>query len=334
MEAIRSTLTVTLMLAVAVPLSAAEAEVVLEGLDNPWGVAVQPGTDHVFVSESGAGRVVRVRQDRIHEVIVGFPTGAMQLDPAYQVGPLGLAFLNENTLLVGEGGLAGGKDQVRVFQVPAEDADPLEADQAKAGWVLAPAEDAVGEGDFCGLAVSRYFVFAISRGDATQGWVSRARFQNERVSQLERFVATRTVTGVGAPSAITTSPRGEMVVGQMGDTATPGDSVLAFYNATNGQLLLHLAIGLHDISALAYSPKDQLYATDLAWQADGAGGLYQIVAALVDGRQVAQAKKIVSLDRPTAIAFAKDGSLYVTAMGMAGAGGDRKSGRLLKISLE
>ena len=47
-------------------------EVVLEGLNNPTSVAVQPGTGVVFIADSGAQRIIRVVDGLAEEVITGF----------------------------------------------------------------------------------------------------------------------------------------------------------------------------------------------------------------------------------------------------------------------
>ena len=66
-------------------------EVVLEGLHNPSGLAVQPKTGHVFVSDSGAGKVVRIVDGKAEDVITEFPSDVYGKGPKYNIGPLGLA---------------------------------------------------------------------------------------------------------------------------------------------------------------------------------------------------------------------------------------------------
>jgi hypothetical protein len=83
-------------------------------------------------------------------------------------------------------------------------------------------------------------------------------------SNLERFIATKEATHVNTAAGITISPRGEIVVGQMGDINVAADSLLTFYSQ-QGNRLLNLATGLYDVTALAYSPQGQLYAADFAW---------------------------------------------------------------------
>lgn len=312
---------------------AAEVEVVLEGLDNPCGVAVQPGTGDVFVSESGAGRVLRLVQGKGEEVITGFGRDTYGDGPRYAIGPLGLLFLGRDGLVVGGGDLPAGEELLRVFQVPNGGQPLLKAESAVTSLSLPASEGVPGEGDFYGLAASRDAVYVTCHGDDTKGWLARAPLRGGKLTGLDRFIATKPVSGVGAPVAVTVSPRGELVVGQMGESSVPRDSRLVFYHANTGRPLLNLPSGLFDITALAYGPDGQLYATDFAWMQSDQGGLFQLAARLADGKQVVQARRVLSLDKPTALAFADGGALYVTIFGAAPQDGETKSGKLLKIKL-
>ena len=81
----------------ATPLLAQDAKVetVVTGLTNPCGIAIQPETGHVFISDSGAGRVVRIVDGKIEEVIKGSRKDIYGKGPMYDVGPMGLAFLDK-----------------------------------------------------------------------------------------------------------------------------------------------------------------------------------------------------------------------------------------------
>ncbi len=82
-----------------------KVETVVGGLTNPCGVAVQPETGVVFISDSGAGRVVRVVDGKLEPVITGIPKDVYGKGPMYDIGPLGLVFLDKTTLAVGDGGM-------------------------------------------------------------------------------------------------------------------------------------------------------------------------------------------------------------------------------------
>jgi hypothetical protein len=103
----------------------------------------------------------------------------------------------------------------------------------------------------------------------------------------------------------------------MGEINKPKDSLLTFYSAKTGMKILNLETGLHDIAGLAYSPMTgNLYAVDFAWMATEEGGLFRLDKDQQSPNSGSlKAVKIASLDKPTALAFAPDGTLYVTVVG-------------------
>ncbi len=234
--------------------------------------------------------------------------------------------------MVGGGGLPDGEEMLRVYTVPAAGADAIPCDQMKFSFKLPATDDIKGEGNFYALAITKNAIFATSNGDDTKGWVARADINGDKVENFRRFIATKEAVEVDAPVGITVSPHGEVVVGQMGEINVPGDSLLTFYEASSGKLLLNLPTGLYDIDAVAYSPKGQLYALDFAWMDTTAGGLFQLIAHRADGKQTIKAEKIVGLDKPTSMAFDKDGALYITVFGTAADGDTAKPGTLVKIA--
>ena len=311
----------------------AKVDVVVGGLDNPCGVAVQPETGHVFIADSGAGRIVRVVDGKLQDVIVGFPLDIYGKGPMYNIGPLGLIFLDKDTLVVGDGGFKDGEEYIRVFAVPAvgKPAIKYEDTKQKLG-PLAPTDQLKGEGNLYALALTKTALYVTCNGDDTKGWVAKADLAGGKFGELKRFIATKEVVEVDAPVGITIGPRGEIVVGQMGEMNVPNDSLLSLYNATTGKLLLNQKTGLHDIAALAYGPKtSQLYALDFAWIKTEEGGLFQLVSQSKDGQNSVTTKKIASLDKATAMAFGKDGELYITVIGPK-KDDHPKSGQLLKIA--
>jgi hypothetical protein len=198
---------------------------------------------------------------------------------------------------------------------------------------LEPQDGIVGEGNFYAVAATKTAIYVTSNGDDTKGWVAKADINGTKIENFTRFIATKEAVEVDAPVGIAISPRGEVVVGQMGEINVPEDGLLTFYNAKTGAKLLNLkAGGLFDITALAYSPKGQLYATDFAWMDTTKGGLFQLVAENQDGAQAIKATKIATLDKPTAMAFGADGSLYITVIGTKKEGEEKPAGKLLKIA--
>lgn len=309
-----------------------KASVVLEGLNNPCGVAIQPETGVVFVADSGNYQVVKVIDGKAEAVITDFPKDVYGKGPKVNIGPLGLAFLDKNTLVVGGGGQPDGDELLRVYTLP-EDGKAIKADQTTDAYNLAATDEIKGEGNFYALAVTAKGIYVTCNGDDTKGWVSKATLDDGKVTGYERFLATKEATEVDAPVGITVSPEGYLVVGQMGEINVPGDSLITFYDEANGEMLMNLETGLHDICAIAYSSRNppQMYVLDYAWADASQGGLFQILED-EESDSGMRAKKIMSLDKPTAMAFNADGDLYITIVGEAADA--NSNGKLIKVTKE
>jgi hypothetical protein len=314
----------------------AKVETVVGGLSNPCGVAVQPDTGHVFISDSAAGRIVRVIDGKLEDVVTGFPKDLFGKGPFYDIGPLGLIFLDKNTLAVGDGGFKDGFEYVRIYTVPEAGKPALDFDKgAKAKCGPIPAADGVvGEGNLYALAATKSAIYITCNGDDTKGWVAKIEINGSKFGNLERFIPTKEAVEVDAPVGITISERGEIVVGQFGENNKPHDSLLTFYSAKTGMKIMNLETGLYDITALAYSPKKKLlYATDFAWMAPGEGGLFRLDSDPASPATSLKTVKIASLDKPTAMAFAPDGTLYITVIGPKKDDENApKDGKLVKIA--
>ena len=328
-------LAVAVLTAMCVSVSTAEEEIaeekittVLDGLKNPCGVAVQPGTGHVFVSDSAAGRIVRVVDGEAEDVITGSALGVYGKGPKYDIGPLGIVFLDKDRLLVGDGGYEDGQEFLRVFSVPESGQPALGYDDGTKIGPLVETDELKAEGNLYGVAATSAAIFATCNGDDTKGWVARSAVNGTKFEPLERFIATKEAVQVDAPVGITISPRGEVVIGQMGEINVANDSQLSMYNAIDGKLLANWETGLYDISAVAYSPQGHLYALDFAWMATGEGGLFR----LDKDEDGVKAVKICPLDKPTSMAFsAQDGALYITVIGELEEGSQVGSGKLLRL---
>jgi DNA-binding beta-propeller fold protein YncE len=260
----------------------ASVKVILANLNNPCGVAVQPETGHLFVSDSGSGRVFSFnpaeRKRNVKLRIKDFPQDVYGKGPMYDIGPLGLAFLDQNTLVVGGGELKDGEELVRIYDVSSD--SPLTMDQMKynAG-PIGPGEDSLkGEGNFYGVAASKSAIYLTSNGDDTKGWVARVPLTDGVPGALEPFIPTKVrVETTDAPVGITLNRDGQLVVGQMGEVNVPADSLYTVYDPETGELMTKIETGLHDIAGLAFSPKTgSLYAVDFAWVDATQGGLYRL----------------------------------------------------------
>jgi WD40 repeat protein len=296
-------------------------------------VAVQPGTNKVFISDSANGRICRVDNGKLVDVVTGSPKDVYGKGPFYDIGPLGVTFSSDGKMLiVGDGGFKDGEECIRVYNVPDENKPALnyEKDASQKLGPLAPADGVLGEGNLYGLALTSSALYVTCNGDDTKGWIAKADLNGTKFGKLERWLPTKEAVEVDAPVAITTNKQGDLVVGQFGEVNKPHDSLLTFYSAKTGKKLMNLETHLYDLTGLAYSPKTGLlYGTDFAWMAPGEGGLYRIDAS----DSGVKTTKIASLDKPTALAFASDGTLYITVVGPKGDMENApKQGKLLKIA--
>ncbi len=311
----------------------AKVEEVVGGLSNPCGVAVQPGTGQVYLTDSANGRVCRVNNGKLEDVITGSPKDVYGKGPFYDIGPLGLVFSSDGkSLIVGDGGYKDGEECVRVYTVPesGKPAINYEKDASQKLGPLTAADGVLGEGNLYGLALTSSALYVTCNGDDTKGWIAKAELNGTKFGKLERWLPTKEAVEVDAPVAITVNRQGDLVVGQFGEVNKPQDSLLTFYSAKTGKMLQNHETKLYDITGLAYSPKTGLlYATDFAWMKPDEGGLYRIDASQTG----VKTSKIASLDKPTALAFAPDGTLYITVIGPKGENENAsKQGKLVKVA--
>jgi DNA-binding beta-propeller fold protein YncE len=320
----------SVMLLAYVPGASADLQVVVDKLDRPCGVAVQPETGHVFVSESGTGRVLRVVEGRVEPAIVGLGVAAPDELPRLNVSPSGLAFVNRDTLAVGTGDRAAAEDELLFFSLPTAGSPAVESRTALARY-LTTANDAdqVG-GNYWGAVGTTRALFATCHESGTQGWLVRVALQGGQPLGFDRFLALSPLASASRPAAITISPRGELVVGLMGEAERERDARVVFLSINSRRLLLNLPAGLHDITGLTYGSDGQLYATDLAWHKPADGGLFQLVSVLMNGKQSIEPRRVAALMRPTAVATTHEGVLYVTTLGDTDAAGS--TGTLWKVT--
>ena len=139
---------------------APQVRVVARNLNNPSGVAIQAETNHIFVSERrGVVRFFRKEEGgrgRRME-INGFPTDIYGKGPMYDIGPLGLAWLDYH-LVVGGGSRPDGEELVHIFDIEETPAESPQK-ESDAEYTLGPIpmgeETGKGEGNFYGVAVTR-----------------------------------------------------------------------------------------------------------------------------------------------------------------------------------
>ena len=322
-----------LIAAFAVNASADHHKVIAKGLDNPTGLAVQPGTGHIFIASHAGVLRLDPKSGIVTTEVGGYPdpTDAYGKGPKYPIGPLGLAFLDAEHLVVGGGSRKDGEELVRVFKVGAEPKEQKESDAVKTLGPIKPSDDTIkGEGNFYGVAVIGGAIYITCNGDDTKGWVAKATSKDGKWGKLKLAIATKEATEVDAPGPITASKSGKaVVVGQIGEVTVEGDSLLTFYSP-RGKLQRKLTTSLNDIAGIAYSKSGKLYATDFSWVDASKGALYQLMPGKKDSTE-AKSKKILGLDKPTAIVFGEDGTAYVATFGTVGDDG-KPAGSVIAVS--
>ena len=317
------------------PAAAAAAElkptIEIIHLENPSGVAVHGGTGHVFVAaQQGVFRYPPAKTGKkVWLEINEFPTDEYGKGPKYNIGPLGVTLWGTDRLIVLDGSRKDGEELVRIYKI--EDKTPAAPrKEAEAEFTLGPIAPGElspkGEGNFYAAALFNDAIWVTSNGDDTKGWVLKSAIVDGKPGALTPTIATKEATEVDAPEGITVKPDGsELVIGQGGEVNVPGDSLLTFYDK-EGKLVKKFTTGLHDITGLAYSPAGKLYAVDFAWADTTQGGLFEMV---IEGEEC-KPKKIISLDRPSALAFDKEGGVYITVFGTGEPKAEVKEGETAK----
>ncbi len=331
----------TLAFAICQPIVLAAQDVaeptvveVASGLKYPSGIAIQPETNAIFVADSGNGQVIRIVDGKASAAITGFPLRTFEPDPSIQLGPLGLLFVDKNTLWVGSGGNPDGSDVLHVFSLSGSaDATTADSAQLKVWYSGDPRDPRMHVAPIYSIAATSEAIYLSGFSEAVQWRIGQFMRGDEDDSSskatIVTFVDTNVAAGAMRPCGITISPHGYVVAGTIGELDTSGDSLLLFYDTVTRTKLLSLETGLHDITAVAYSPRKQLYVADLAWSSPGDGGIYQVIAD-ASSKTGMRTQKIASLEHPTAMAFDLEGSLYVTVAGSADPDGNRQ-GKLMRI---
>ena len=165
---------------------------VLQGLKNPASLSLSPSGD-LTVCDSGNGRVLVLDgtdgSKAPKRTIDGFETEFWKVgkdgEPdRYALGPLSTVWVGQ-TLVVSNGGLADGKDNLKIFEgdVPVADAKTTNA--------IAPTSDDAadkGEGNFTGLSVAQESgkIWVCGQGADAKSWLCRA---DVTAGTLETFLS-------------------------------------------------------------------------------------------------------------------------------------------------
>ncbi len=312
-----------------------QTEVLIEGLNNPCGLASRPAAtedtvDEFFFAESGAGRVLRFAVDsptKTQEVLGGLNTLPFGNEKPLEVGPWALGFLTPSKLVVLGGVLENGKEQVGVYAL-SEESRALSADQTD--HTVGPLAIGNNQPRFLGIAMGETAAYFSSGAESAPGQIFYSALEANRLDSFRPLLKEQIDEW---PAGLCLSPVNSagsqyLVASYVGGLQEARDSKLVFLAPVSGTLLLQIAPGLFDLVGLAYSDSGQLYAVDFAWQQPEGGGVYRLDDARLEGRPACRAVKIASMIHPTSLAFDSKGAMLVTTWGSLE---KPKQGQIIKI---
>ena len=273
-----------------------EIKPLLSDLVSPVAIAVRSGgtaeRHELFVADGG-GRIVRIASEALDQPQEMVASGGSP--------PIAMLFLNGKTFLVAS---RESPPVLRAYEI-SEDGKALSPTQTKY-----EVHSAAGvRGTATAMTLGPTALYLTAAGDDAAGLL-RSRVRSSVPGDLKPFGQ------IGArPTCVAISTRGWVVVGDAGQHDESEDSRLTFHHPTDSTAdpALEIAPGLLDVVALAYSPQENLFAADSAEADPERSGVYRIDMDFQDNSIGGKAVRIASIDRPTAMTFAPDGTLYVLA---------------------
>lgn len=287
------------------------SQVVLGGLDNPTAIVIQPKSNEIFIAEAGSGVIGRLNdvpgKYALEPVIDGFETAEDESTGGIQ----SIVFGDKSTLTVA---CRGGEDEqalVHFFRIPP--AGSITAADSKSTLQVAPEGEALHP-EALALEYIGGKLFAVGRGEAMRGFLCDMEWNES--GETGCSLITNRPGEVNRPTAVVPGVRGQILVANMGEANDQADSTILIYDPQSGRTLASVATGLCDLVALAVSPKSgRLYGLDMAGNSASPGGLYRLDLKNEDGEMVCKPARMMTLDRPTGMAFRPDGELLITTKG-------------------
>jgi hypothetical protein len=296
------------------------------GLKAPAAIAVQPDPSshsELFVGESGTGRVIRFSPDHPDasvEAITGFPQRATSKPQAGAPGITSLFFVDHARLLV-----AGGGDQspfLKLYEV-SDSGGTVGFDDQKQN--LEDAADSNNDRDAGSIQVF-HSIARTHANDRVADMLLLAGGSDKSKSGLCKIplrantlgdIATFPIAGddgeIHSVYAVAVANTGYVTLAAALTQNGEDRLVLYFLDPIDGRVRLKVPMDLQTVYGLAYNPvTGDLFAA--GQESELRSGVYRLDDAGEPGKPRCKAKKIAALPRPTALAFASEATLYVTAL--------------------
>lgn len=298
-----------------------QTEVIASGLNWPSGVAVMAAEGgnaiQVVVAEAGSRAISVLAPSAALQH--GYPElrRVVQWQAAEPRGgrPAPICLVSLTPQLFAATDSAGGAIRVYSVRVDGKISNEQEAEQSLP--ISSGANRVLGH-----PGLDERYCYVPIRGD--EPGVQRSR---HNLGVLSEFQSAPAIS-VESPAMAAGSKSGHLVILETGGWSATADSRLKFFDPTaeSEALRLDLDLPLIDAVALAYSPTTkQLYVLDLNLNDPANGGLYRIDSA---GSGAVRAEKLLMLARPSALAFAPNGELWITTLGET----PEREGKLIRVT--
>ncbi|WP_442485680.1 hypothetical protein [Aeoliella sp. SH292] len=303
-------------------------EEIADGLVDPIAVVVRPGGSRsgpdLLVVESPTGRVLGLSTAKPDaEPVEVLPS--VSADGTEKVGPA--LFRSRNRLLLGSTAADHSSASIVEFDIDDEKLPMKPSDRT----VLFTYKPESGQVKLASMARD---VDSLIVATNDHQWLLTGKLKSGPAEALTKYIDTLSMTKVGTPQAVAYNDKGYVVVAETGKDNDKGDSMLVFYHPSDSTTkpLLALPFNLDGIRALAYSPTTGCLYAAAAEALTERSGIFRIDSAIDPDtkQQSCNTVLITETALPTAMAFAEDGTLYVTVVDMEES--QDASGKLLKLT--
>ncbi len=300
-------------------------ERIAENLRDPFGIAIQPDSESIFVAERGGYQIIRLLGDQVEPVIQGFRADGPRRE---LVGPL--LFVDASTLVVLCKSMPEGEDEYFVFSaVPKNPGRKIGAGAAQKYRIgRRVAKELLSE--LADLTASGLSIFIAGANLDGEPGLGKGSLAESRIQKIEPLRLANINPAWGRPTAIADSSRGHLTLAVASKNGEKDSCWLTFWD-DDGNCLGESPLAAAEIRGLAYHPDGGRLFGIGRIDDRGQPALLHIIASPV-GRNV-RAVKVVELSDPRAMVFTKSGDLLLANSRVATSETEATtSGEILRIS--